>query len=303
MIGLAVVRRLAEMGHEVVVLDLRPEPADSAATGSAVADVTDREAVRKVLLEHEIETVVHTAALVATAQRDPVRAFEINVGGTLAVLEGARAADVERVVYCSSRAVYGDVLGADPRGSAPRISERQPVNPKGVYDVTKVAAEGLGRNYRRDHGVEFVALRYGSIYGPGKDVASHGGFGILSRMVEDPARGRPVRVERGGDQVDDMIYVEDVALGTALAVTATSVPETEYHVSSGVGHTLHDLAAAVEAAIPGAEIEIGPGLDHVGFGIDYYAVLENDRARRDLGFEPEFDLRTGVADYLARLAH
>jgi UDP-glucose 4-epimerase len=180
------------------------------------------------------------------------------------------------------------------------VHEDDPQRPTLVYDVCKGAAEGIGRNYARDHDLEFIALRFSQIYGPGK-VARHGNYGVLSRIIEGPVHGEAVDIPQGGDQRDDMIYVDDVAEGTVLAALHERPRYTEYNISRGTGTTLRDLADVVRATVPGARIRIGGGLDYLGFGVNYSCIMDNTRAREDLGFRPKFDLAGGVHDYVAEM--
>ena len=124
---------------------------------------------------------------------------------------------------------------------------------------------------------------------------------LRSRMVEDPVYGRPVSLERGGDQLDDIVYVDDVAESLVLAATAKRLNHATYNIGSGKGQTLRQLADAVRAAVPEADIEVGPGLNPMGFDVHYYAILDFSRARDDLGYAPRFGLVEGVRDYVESL--
>jgi len=168
------------------------------------------------------------------------------------------------------------------------------------YDVTKLAAEQLGQVYRAVYGMEFAALRFSAIYGPGKQ-ARHGKMSLRSRLVEDPFNGVPVRLAKGGEQIDDLIYVDDAAEGLVQATLADTLPHAAYNIASGVGRTLHQFADAVRGAIPNADIEIGPGLNPLGFSVNRAAIFDISRAQRDFGFRPRFDLGAGVRDYVDRL--
>ncbi len=177
------------------------------------------------------------------------------------------------------------------------MTEDFPQRPRRVYDVCKVAAEGMGRNYAEAFGIQFVALRFAQIFGPGK-LSRHEGYGVINRLVENPILGLPVRIARGGEQRDDVIYVDDAAEAIVIATLHILQRHDTYNISRCVGTTLHDFANAVRETPPSADIEIGPGLDYLGLGVNYYGVMDNTRARVDLGFEPKFDLKRGVAHYV-----
>lgn len=304
--GAWVTRGLVERGHEVVVFDNRPDYSlveDIKNEFKTVrGDVNDLAGLVRAFQEHRIQRVIHMAALMPqSVQGDPLNGFRVNAFGTVQILEAARIAGVERVVFTSSRAAYGEIPPGEfgHPGYRP-VDEEHPVNPYLVYDVCKVASEGMGRNYQNNYGLQFVALRFAAIFGPGK-MARHGNVSIYSRLIEDPLAGKLVRIPKGGDQRDDFIYVKDVAEAIVLATLHDGPKYQVYNIASGQGRTLGDFADAVREVIPEADIEIGPGLDFFEMGVNYYAVFDTARAREDLGFEPRFSLEESVRDYVSTM--
>jgi UDP-glucose 4-epimerase len=304
-VGAFVVRKLLARGIEPVVCDLRadfsllPDLADS--LEFIATDVTDFSAVLGMLRTSDVDRVIHLAAFIdPDMDMQPFKAFTVNARGTANMLEAARQAEITRFVFSSSRAVYGSTPhGVGEPGYRP-LDEEHPKRPIKAYDVTKLAAEQLGQVYREAFGMEFSALRFAGIYGPGKQ-ARHGKMSLRSRLVEDPATGKPVRVPQGGDQLDDMVYVDDVAEALVQAALADRLGFGAYNIASGKGQTIRQFADAVRAVVPGADIEVGPGLNPLGFDVHYYAIFDISRAREDFGFEPKFDLISGVRDYVERL--
>ncbi len=302
--GAWVTRKLIERGHEPVVFENRPDYSlvdDLRGAFKLVrGDVNDLAGLVRACKEHEVQRVVNMAALMPPdAQADPLNGFRVNAFGTVQVLEAARITNVERVVFTSSRAAYGDIPpGEFGHPNYRPVDEDHPLNPSLVYDVCKVASEGMGRNYQRNYGIQFVALRFASIFGPGK-LARHGNVSIYSRLIEDSLAGKPVRISKGGDQRDDMIYVKDVAEAIVLAALHDRPEYPAYNIASGQGRTLKDFSDAVSKAIPDADIAIGPGLDFFDMGVNYYAVFDTTRAREDLGFVPRFSLEESIRDYIS----
>ena len=300
--GSWVTRKLVERGYRPVVLENR---IDTSLVGDEIAgkielveaDVTDLDALVRIFGKNKIQTVVHMAALIAGIQTELLQGFEVNATGTVKVLEAASKAGVERVVYTSSRAAYGHIDGPCAHPTYEPITEDHPRRPFLVYDVCKVASEGMGRNYARMRGLQFIALRFAQIYGPGK-LQRHGPYGLFSQLVESPLAGKPVKIPRGGDQRDDVIYVDDIAEAIVLTALHPRPAYDVYNISRAVGTTLHDFADAVRKVVPAAQIEIGGGLDYHGLGASYCGIMDNTRARADLGFEPRFDLNRGVAHYV-----
>lgn len=300
--GAWVTRKLVERGHHTVVVDTGTDRAlIGRAAASAIVlvngDIGDLDMLLATCHQHRITHVVHMAAMIGGIQEQLRRAFEVNASATVTVLEAAAQSGVERFVYTSSRAVYGDITGRQAHPHYEPITEDQPLRPIRVYDVCKVASEGVGRNYAASRGLSFVALRFAHIVGPGKS-DSHEGFSLMTRMIEYARTGREVVVPRGGEQRDDVIYVDDVAEGILLALFKDKPKFDAYNISRGVGTTLHDFADAIRASIPAARIEIGPGLDYHGMGANYTGIMDNTRAREDLGFEPRYDLARAVMHYL-----
>ena len=303
--GAPVLRKLVELGRKPIVLDSRGDlslldPKTVAGLERVLGDCTDQELVRNILRRHRVQTIVHMAAIVAEAQQVPLDAFRVNAFGTAQLLDLACANDVKRFVFTSSRGVYGEQKGEGSHPTYRPIQEDDPLRPARVYDVCKVSAEGMGRNYALIHGIEFVALRFATIFGPGKTLR-HKNYGILSQVIERGLAGEPVRIAKGGDQKDDILYVEDAAQAIVAAALHPKPGHDTYNISHGLGVTLHDLADAVRAVNPKADIEIGPGLNYMGWDINYAGVLDNRRAASSLDYRPRFDLKAAVADYAERL--
>lgn len=302
--GAPVVRRLIERGLAPIVVDTRPDltllgAANAKKIQIVQADCGDPHAIGLLLKHRGIDCIVHMAAVVGAAQVDPLETVRVNVHGTTQLMALACEHKVRRFVFTSSRAVYGGLTGRAAHPTYEPVTEDHPQRPVAVYDVCKVAGEGIGRNYARIAGLEFVALRFSTIYGPGKTLR-HKNYGIVSQVIEDGLAGNPVRVA-GGDQQDDMIYVEDAAEAIVVAALHAKPGYTEYNISNGRGYTLHDLAAAVRTLQPAADIEIAPGLNYMGWDTNYAGILDNTRARTDLGFTPRYDLAAAIRDYAERM--
>src|SRR5262245_56999295 len=177
-----------------------------------LGDVTDLPRLLDVIKRHGITHIVHAAAFVgAVSQANPALSIQVNVMGTVNVLEAARLFGVKRVVYTSAKGVYGPVLGEYGSPTYKPMPEDLPKNPKRIYDSAKLMGEHLCIYYQGNMGVDTVVLRFASTYGPGK-TARHGKMGVLSQIVEAPASGQPFQIAQGGDEQDDFIYNKDSAL-------------------------------------------------------------------------------------------
>jgi UDP-glucose 4-epimerase len=264
-----------------------------------LADVQDFPRIIEIIQKHNITHIVHTAALVgAVSNKNPPQSIHVNVIGTLNIVEAARLMKVKRIVYTSAKGVYGYISGEYAHPTYKLLPEDHPKNPVRIYDSGKLMGEHMGEFYHRTYGLDFLSLRFGMTMGPGKMVR-HGGMAVTSQMVELPFAGKPVRIEKGGDQKDDFIYTKDVGLSLYLATIAEKPRYTAYNISMGVGYTLNDMASAVRKAIPGADITVGPGLQFLEG--PYHSIYDITKAKEDLNFAPEFTMETAVADYVETL--
>jgi len=300
--GAATARLLVSGGERPLLLDNRVDPSlieDIADDVDVMTgDILDGAALKEVVAAHEVTHIVHMAALMpGPAEANPGLAIAIGVDGTLNVLEAARACDVRRVVYTSSNAFVGDIRGKHGHPDFVPLDESLPPNPADLYGVTKVCSETLGHYYRRCHGVEFVALRYPSIYGPGK-LARHGVLALYGKIIEDAMAGREVSIPRGGDQRNDAVYVGDVAHSVVLALRAEGLTQWTFNIGTGRGVTLRDFADVLKRIYPEARIDIGPGLDFRDGYKQSYCVFDIGKAREQLGYEPQYMLERGVEDYI-----
>ena len=140
----------------------------------AIGDVCDAKFLADVIDNYKIDCIAHLAALMpGPAEADPRLAIRVGAEGTINILETARAKSIKRVVFTSSKAVYGEINGAEGAPDYKPVREDYRKLPADLYGSIKVCCEELGRYYRGTYGIEFIALRFVSIYGPGKE-ARHG---------------------------------------------------------------------------------------------------------------------------------
>jgi UDP-glucose 4-epimerase len=266
-----------------------------------LGSILDRARLVDVIKSRGITHLVHTAAYIsALSAAHPAESVEINVMGTVNVLEAARATNAKRVVYTSAKGVYGPFRGDYGSPTYKLVSEDHPKEPKRIYDSAKLMGENATL-YWGTLGLDVIVLRFATTYGPGK-TARHGNMGVTSQIVENPANGLPFRIAQGGDEKDDFIYNKDSALGIYLATTAKNPQNRVFNIGTGVGVTLQDFAAVLRRHLSNAVIEIGPGLNFLGSPYPMAGVYDISRAQKELGYKPAFDLEFGIADYLESLA-
>jgi UDP-glucose 4-epimerase len=298
--GAWVIRDLLERGHEVSVYENRDDTSLVEDVADrieiVVGDLRDLEALTAAVERLRPECIIHLAALVD--DRVPYTTIEVNTGGTANVAAAAVAAGVKRVVYTSSKAVYGPTTGARGYPTYEPIPEDGAVNPSVMYSITKLAGEQVLEWYARTTGLEIASLRFGTIYGPGR-LQRHQGINAYSSMVELPAVGEAFRVENGGDERDDIVYVLDVADAISTVALAPHAPRhAVYNVSGGDAVTMSEYAAAIHRVIPNAALEVGPGLDPMNQGdAPYYMQLDGTRIEDEYGWRASYDINRAVQHY------
>ena len=211
-IGSHVVDALLARGDEVVVVDtLVTGKRENVPTGAELTVRDIREPLDDLFQEARPEAVVHLAAQadVRVSVDRPVEDADVNVLGTVRVLEAGRQHGGGQVVFSSTG---GAIYGECDRPAA----ETAPLHPVSPYGVAKLAAEEYLRTYNRLYGSKHVALRYGNVYGPRQD--PHGEAGVVAIFLAALARGEAPRIFGDGTQTRDYVYVGDVARATLSAL-------------------------------------------------------------------------------------
>ena len=292
-IGAYAARRLAEAGHSLVLLDVAPDPSAVDDVEGDVelvrGDVRDAEAVARTVVEHDVDSVVHLAALLTrSVRRQPVRGVDVNARATARLLELGATLGVDRFVLASTVAVYGV---HDPTAPAEAVTEETPLRPTNLYAACKVLSEHLGRVAAEDHDLTVTALRFGTAFGPGRET---GASAFTSSLVEGPLAGEAVTV-RGRGRPLNWLYVKDAARAIERAAALDGGGFEVLNVASDVA-PVEAACEAVRAAIPSAELTV---LDETPAEPPWvWPPMDTSRAERVLGFSPAFDLDAAVRDYL-----
>jgi len=298
-IGSYVARELVAHDHEVVCYDLSTDTRILEKLGVADdvevrrGDVTDPVDVMAAVRDTDADAVVHLAALLTNTARDnPRAAIEVNIQGTNAVFEAARAEDLQRVAWASSAAVYAppeNYPSRDGSGLHGPVTEDDLVYPETLYGATKEYNEHQARVYAEDYDLSLVGLRPTVAYGPYRET---GGSAFLANIVEKPALGEPFSVDYG-DQVIDWQHVDDVAQAfrRAVEVDADDLSRDVYNVA-GVSASVREAVETMRELVPDAELTVSDEGE-----LPWTQRLDDDAARRDMGYEPRYDLATGFRDY------
>ncbi|MGC4153887.1 MAG: NAD-dependent epimerase/dehydratase family protein [Propionicimonas sp.] len=250
-VGSNLVRQAVEAGHRVAVLDdLSTGYADNL-EGLDVrfvnGSVTDRRILEQICAGQD--SIVHLGALgsVPRSISDPRRSHDVNVNGTLEVLEAARAVGVSHVVFSSSSSVYG-------KNPALPKHEREWVRPMSPYAVSKLAAEQYVLAYQQSFGLSTLAFRFFNVYGPGQR-PNHAYAAVIPVFLERLAKAHPLPVNGDGMQSRDFTYVGTVASVLLDAVERRVVNDEPVNLAFGTNTTLLQLVEIIQS-ITGRSAEL-----------------------------------------------
>lgn len=296
-VGSNLVAHLLGQGHQVRVLD-------NFSTGrreNLERHLEEIELVEGDLRSYQIvqeavdgaEFVLHQGALpsVPRSVRDPITTNEVNVIGSLHVLEAARRAGVKRLVYASSSSVYGDNPDVPKRESM----RQEPLSP---YAVSKLAGEQYCRSYWRIYGLETVCLRYFNVFGPRQDPGSQYSA-VIPRFIRAILHDKPVTVHGDGAQSRDFTFVDNVVSANLLACFAPAAAGQVFNIACGERHTLQELIALI-AEISGAQPKVRFAERRSGDVLHSQADLS--RAKAALGYYPLIGFADGLRKTIDWLA-
>lgn len=266
-LGTALMRLLKERGHEGIGLSSKdPLPALNG----------------DVALVHL--AAWHPPATAATTAEDRRKLLDVNVFGTMKVLEAAREKRVTSVVYASTFEVYGK-----PESSL--IDEDHPTRPLSDYGATKLAGEDHLMAFAYEEKTRVVALRMPAVYGPGEKTPR-----LLPNCLNKVARGERPIIEGDGGDLRDQLYVDDAALALALALEKDSASGI-YNVADGKEHSVAEIARlAMKVAGMSGEPDVA---ERKKPRLDYHLAIA--KAERDLGFAAKVALEEGMRRQLASI--
>jgi UDP-glucose 4-epimerase len=290
-IGTALTNRLVSEGHHVRVLDDLSAGDPSRLHPDALftrGDVRDRPKLWTLL--QNIECVFHLAARVSVQESVlyPREYNDVNVGGTVSLIEATRDAGVKRVVFASSATVYG------PQPNQP-VTETSWPHPQVPYAVSKLAAEHYIFALGALNGIETVALRIFNAYGPGQRVPpAHAP--VIPLFVKNTLSGASIVVHGDGSQTRDFVYIDDVVDALIAAATAPDVNQMTINTGSGQETSITTLIATLgQVAGRQPEVLYNPQLSG---GLNRL-VADLRLARQWLGYRPKVSLREGLQRLLA----
>jgi UDP-glucose 4-epimerase len=281
-IGSHVVDALVEAGHDPRIFDVIESPFhDPAEFDTFIGDLTDVEALKQAA--RGCDAIAHLGAIadVNHVAADPAYAERVNSGGTTNVLEAARCAGVDRVVYASTIWVYD---GCD----TPTVDEDSLLGlPRHPYTAQKIAGEMYCTSYAELYDVDYTILRFGIPYGPRARPAA-----VIPQFFKNALAGRPLTIAGGGKQSRRFTYVGDIARGV-VAGLEPKARNRVYNLSSNETVTILQLAEAVSQIVGDTDI-----LHTEGRAGDFRGVeISNRRIAHELGWTASTTLEQGLSLY------
>ena len=289
-IGSNLVRALVAEGQEVTILDnlqsgYRINVDGSARVRFIEGDVRREQDVARAM--EGCETVFHLAASVGNKRSidSPIDDAEINVIGTLRVLEAARRAKVKKIVASSSAGIFGELRTLP-------IREDHPIEPDSPYGCSKLCEEKQCLAYAKLYGIDVVCLRYFNVYGPNQRFDAYGN--VIPIFVFRLLRGEGIEIYGDGEQTRDFVNVADVVQANIKAARGVGVWGA-YNLGSGTRVSINRLVELIATA-SGIQPRVQRGPMRPGDVRDSLADIS--KARTTLGYEPAVPLVDGLAEYV-----
>ena len=236
-----------------------------------------------------VARIIHLAAQtsVVSSVANPLVDVRINYAGTVQVMEYARHMGIQKVVFSSSAAVYGDVAELPVREDV----ERRPLSP---YGIDKLGSEMFLHYYSAVHGVPCTALRFFNVYGPRQDPKSPYS-GVISIFADRAMAGRPLTIFGTGEQTRDFVYVGDVSRAVAHACLSDDGDRAVVNIGTGTESTVNELAETIVRLCGGTST-----ISHADArsGEIARSVAAVGRAREVLGFSAQVSLEDGLRETL-----
>jgi len=272
-------------GNEVLIVDdlsTGVEENIPKEAGFVKGDIRDRGLLEKVFFDFKPDIVSHHAAQmdVRRSVEDPVFDAEVNIIGTINLLELSIKNRVKRFIFASTGgAIYGE-----PRNLP--ADENTPPMPISPYGTSKYAVEKYLGYYNTVYGLDYVALRYSNVYGPRQN--PHGEAGVVAIFCDKIISERPCLIFGDGNQTRDYVFVGDVARANILSIDG---PVGSYNIGTEIETSVNDLVATLRK-VSGREFKVEYSPPRLGEVLRIY--LDIKQAERVLGWSPSVSLQDGL---------
>jgi ADP-L-glycero-D-manno-heptose 6-epimerase len=282
-VGRNLTERLIRDGHEVTITSTGTEPM---IPGVKKIVYMGLEGIDWSQAEDK-DAVIHLMANNDTRCIDEKEMIRANYQGSIRLFEVAYKSGCRKFIYASSTAVYGN-------SPAPYIEDETPEEPLNVYGESKRMFDDYIRQIPTSHEVQTVGFRYCNIYGPGEDQKGKR-MSMIGQMIRKLLKVEKPKLFKWGEQKRDWVHVQDVVEANILALHSDK--SGIYNIGSGVASTFNEITDILQHYF--GELAIPEYID-CPFESEYQNHTECciEKARRELGFSPGFDLRSGIEDYI-----
>ncbi|OZM57478.1 hypothetical protein CIB95_08470 [Lottiidibacillus patelloidae] len=284
-IGSYVTKGLLDLGYEVVVLDNFSSGAKKNLPTSNLfkvidADICDRKKLQD-LYSERFDGIIHLAAQVSVPEsvKNPMIDSQINITGTLNMLDLAKNTGVQSFVFASTAAVYGNQV------SVP-ILENCQLSPETPYGISKLASEYYIQSICKQLNINYCILRYANVYGPKQSDKGEGG--VIKIFSEQLLNNRKSTIYGNGLQTRDFIFVEDVANATIKALNGKNII---LNVSTNKEVTINDIYDFIKKE---CQSSLDPIYTNEREGDIFRSCLSNDLIKKELSWAPSFEMEQGV---------
>ncbi|MED4268277.1 NAD-dependent epimerase/dehydratase family protein [Priestia megaterium] len=285
-IGSHLVEELIKKGIEVHVLDNMTAGNLSNVHPLAVIhteDICSIEA-KRIILKEKPDVVFHLAAQadVARSINDPKYDADVNINGTINMLEACREITLKKFIFASTSGVYGDLQKG-------LISEEDLTIPVSYYGLSKLTAESYIRLFNHLYGIPYTILRYGNVYGPRQTAKGEGG--VVAVFLERLKKGMPLNIHGNGEQTRDFIYVKDIVQANIASIEGGN--QHTVQISTTKSTSINQLLEILERIHP-SKIEALHTSTRIG---DIkHSCLDNKKARQILNWQPQFNILDGITE-------
>ena len=286
-IGSHVADLLTGDGHQVTIIDdlskgkKKNIPEDATLCQLSITDPV----VEKIFKDEQPDILIHHAAQISVSSsvKDPFNDMDINIRGTVQLLEASVKHRVKKIIFASTGgAIYGehDYFPAD---------ENHPLRPLSPYGIAKLSAEKYLYFYYKTYGLKYTTLRYSNVYGPRQD--PYGEAGVIAIFAEKMLGNAEPVINGTGDQTRDFVFVKDVARANLIAIKSDFLGEV--NISTGEETTINQLFSMLKS-ITGSEApeKHNPPLP----GEQLRSVLAWEKAKKQLGWHPQTSLKQGLEE-------
>lgn len=297
-IGTTMVKYLLQKGEEVRIFDVSDRIEKQEGAEIFVGSVLSIDDLNKAM--KDCDYVIHLAAKMGVQNTEAYRldCLQVNLQGTINVLDACVKNNIKKILYSSSSEVYGDQTKIP-------IAETNPVNPKSVYGVTKLASEEYLKAYKQRYDLDYSIVRFFNVYGVGQAQNF-----VMSKFIDNATKNRPLEIYGSGNQVRAFCYVEDAVRGAYLALKNPMANSKVFNIGNDTEPiSMSDLARVVIDIVNKNSNTVFT--NHAIFTPFEKSDRTKDReierripdisrAKRVLGYEPKISLKEGIKKCLKK---